>query len=315
MAVHKKKIEWNLIENENDRQVIADTMLKFILRMLWKMGKMLPLNNKFLNELTCLNPDKFYFDQWEKLGDRFSNIISEIDYPAFYHEIEKFEMNLDDLKSKFYIEIDEDVYQLYIDKEINKKFPMMCRLACSILSIPFSNADVERTFSQLSLIKTTRRNGLNNDTTEALVMSKIGLDLINLEDPETINNLAKKAIIYQKIKDDEKERLKKKRKAEKITSKMPKSNPQTYSASVPTENDKVDNVKKACLDRDDSELLSERPDLKRLRRCKIDEFVAEPEKMAIEKTILEVMPSILSDSPTHETELKIEAAKLAKSNY
>jgi len=50
------------------------------------------------------------------------------------------------------------------------------------MAIPYSTADLERLFSQLKLIKTPSRNSLKEDTLNGLIISKIGLNLLDLED-------------------------------------------------------------------------------------------------------------------------------------
>ena len=49
----------------------------------------------------------------------------------------------------------------------------MAKLALALLSLPHSGASVERTFSQLKLIKNERRTSLNNDTLQSLLITKV----------------------------------------------------------------------------------------------------------------------------------------------
>ncbi|CAD6233752.1 GSCOCG00012303001-RA-CDS, partial [Cotesia congregata] len=45
----------------------------------------------------------------------------------------------------------------------------------ALLSLPFSNASVERAFSNLKKIKTDNRNKLNTETVSAIMITKNGL--------------------------------------------------------------------------------------------------------------------------------------------
>ena len=55
------------------------------------------------------------------------------------------------------------------------RFPTISKLVKSVLSLPHSNAEVERLFSQVTLIKTRQRNKLKTKTLDALLMAKHGL--------------------------------------------------------------------------------------------------------------------------------------------
>ena len=69
---------------------------------------------------------------------------------------------------------------------------MIALLAKSILTLPFSNAEIERTFSLFKLNKSLIRNSLSNETIEAILIWKVNSNLINLNDPKQIDVLIKK---------------------------------------------------------------------------------------------------------------------------
>ena len=48
----------------------------------------------------------------------------------------------------------------------------------SLLALPHSNADVERVFSQVFLIKTKHRNRLKTSTLDALLVTRSGLPTV-----------------------------------------------------------------------------------------------------------------------------------------
>lgn len=56
----------------------------------------------------------------------------------------------------------------------NLKFPIIRKFITSLLSIPHSNADVERIFSHVNLIKVKQRNKLKVSTLDSLLKVKQG---------------------------------------------------------------------------------------------------------------------------------------------
>ena len=61
------------------------------------------------------------------------------------------------------------------DTSGKSRFPTISKLSKSLLLLPHSNADAERIFSQVTLIKTKTRNKLKTETLDALVLVKQGL--------------------------------------------------------------------------------------------------------------------------------------------
>lgn len=53
------------------------------------------------------------------------------------------------------------------------KFPNLSKIICILLSFPFSNASVERIFSQLKLIKTEHRTALKHESLLGLLTTKL----------------------------------------------------------------------------------------------------------------------------------------------
>ena len=66
---------------------------------------------------------------------------------------------------KFYAEIMEDS-----DAAGNKRFENVAKFATALLSLPFSNASVERAFSIYSILKNKLRNRLSPEMLQCLMM-------------------------------------------------------------------------------------------------------------------------------------------------
>lgn len=57
----------------------------------------------------------------------------------------------------------------YLDACGNYPFLLLAKFAISLLSLPFSNAEVERVFSQVNIVKTKLRNRMNIDTFNSIL--------------------------------------------------------------------------------------------------------------------------------------------------
>jgi len=237
-------IQFELIEVKNLIQVL-DTIMHFMLRVGWKMQKVLPINDELLDCIANLNPLEFSLRKWKYLGEKFVNVISDDEFTFFYKQAERFELNISNIK-KLLHESKQEFPSLYDLTIIQQEYPLMCKLAKAVLGIPYSTAHLERAFSQLQLIKTPLRNSQRNETTEALMVCKTSLDLLNLEDRKVMDCLMHLFQIYMKNKiDDKKEKFK--RKADAIS--MVKEFQCETEAKILSEEKKVPEEKKfkRCL--------------------------------------------------------------------
>lgn len=74
------------------------------------------------------------------------------------------------------IEFWSEVYN-YIDASGSKPFEELCKAALAALSLPHSNAEVERLFSQMSVVKSKLRNRLSLHTLNSILLVLYGLKL------------------------------------------------------------------------------------------------------------------------------------------
>lgn len=63
----------------------------------------------------------------------------------------------------------------YTDSSGINPFNELCKLAKCLLVLPWSNAEVERCFSQMNLVKNKQRNKLSSSTTNAILFIRAGL--------------------------------------------------------------------------------------------------------------------------------------------
>ena len=55
------------------------------------------------------------------------------------------------------------------------KYPVLMAFVCILASLPFSNASVERIFSQLKLVKADHRNSLKSMSLVSLLQAKMSI--------------------------------------------------------------------------------------------------------------------------------------------
>ncbi|KAL4721012.1 hypothetical protein ACJJTC_016783 [Scirpophaga incertulas] len=67
----------------------------------------------------------------------------------------------------------------YKDAAGNNPFSELAAFATKLLSLPHSNADIERVFSQVNLVKSKLRNSLHTTTLNAILYVRFGLKRVN----------------------------------------------------------------------------------------------------------------------------------------
>ena len=65
---------------------------------------------------------------------------------------------------------------------LQAQYPLLTKLYAIALTVPMSTAEVERIFSQLSLIKTNHRNRMKEETLQKLLNVKLNMKKVNLND-------------------------------------------------------------------------------------------------------------------------------------
>ncbi|KAF0705506.1 Dimer Tnp hAT domain-containing protein [Aphis craccivora] len=66
------------------------------------------------------------------------------------------------------------------DASETNPFEELCTLAMQLLVLPWSNADVERLFSQMNLVKTKLRNRMGSKLLDSILTIKSGLRRQNI---------------------------------------------------------------------------------------------------------------------------------------
>ncbi len=84
-----------------------------------------------------------------------------VSHSEFFNELDDFQDNLKLISKKFEIS-GLSLYKFYNNGKIKSQYPIINKIANSVLSIPFSSTHLERLFSQIGLNKTAHRNSLDD---------------------------------------------------------------------------------------------------------------------------------------------------------
>ena len=138
-----------------------------ILKILVEMKTSLPFEDELLKQTQVVFLREWKEEDWNKLARRFTNIISKQSERHFNAEMKRMAINFKGLS------LEHEKSQKTILETWNhlfKKYPEMARLAMAVLVLPSSTVSVERVFSNMKDIKTSKRNRLNVDNLETCLL-------------------------------------------------------------------------------------------------------------------------------------------------
>lgn len=155
----------------------------FLIMLCKELKARLPLNNQLFKLMNCLDPAKAITGSTATLLP----ILSQ-----FPHHFHPDDIELIDNEWRLLI-VSENVNNIYQENptmtveefwsKVGKikegesfKFKHLSKFAFLLLSLPISNSDCERIFSNVSLIKTKHRNRLSTATVSNLIITKEGLE-------------------------------------------------------------------------------------------------------------------------------------------
>lgn len=145
-------------------------------KLCYELQNRLPTNFVLLEKMKILHPSESLKNRVHKLP--ITDLVKEFnDNSKKITQIENQWNNLIKVKwinvtssSDFWNEVSK-----YRDCCNENSFRELSEFALNLLSLPYSNADVERVFSQLNLVKNKLRNRMSADTTNAILDIRYGL--------------------------------------------------------------------------------------------------------------------------------------------
>jgi len=130
------------------------------------MHEKLPFKDTFLENCEVLTFKSFNYEKWMALAKRFNNIIEPHNFTSFSHEVKSLKHEFTLLQSRH-----NDSSNVLVFWDSLKDYPSIRKLALAILTLPYSTAAVERTFSMLRDIKDPRRNRLDSSAVESCLLA------------------------------------------------------------------------------------------------------------------------------------------------
>ena len=177
--------EFHLLLDQSNLETVEVMNIKerccsYMLELLQEMQKRLPTNIEQLQSLTNLSPSvvlspnkpllhKISFIQLYRgniaVIDQQWNRLNSVQWPYSDDvDVEKFWINVAN----------------HTDASSEKDFFELGKFVLSVLALPFSNAAVERSFSEMNLIKTNQRNRMHQDMLEALLHVRCYMERHNI---------------------------------------------------------------------------------------------------------------------------------------
>lgn len=170
-------IELNTISQEEETG-LRDRFISFIISLINQIRKRFPDNYKTLKDITVLSVQNALKHDKPKLLTLlkllYKNEIDIDDIERQWMNIHLFKWNETKDTNIFWCEV-------YVYKNANGDNPFLklSKFAIEMLVLPYSNAEVERLFSKLNIIKNKLRNRLKSDSVKAMLYIRCGLNRLN----------------------------------------------------------------------------------------------------------------------------------------
>lgn len=173
-----------------DEMQIRSRCIDFIIALVSQLQQRLPDNIEILSNISLLSPEKCLRVIKPSVIPLAQFMIETQDtITKIYYQWSKLSyVKWQNVKStiSFWAEVEE-----YRDSSNENPFKELVNLALKCLVLPWSNGDVERTFSQMKNVKTSSRNRLHQDTINAILTTRAGLRRIekccfNYEFPSSV---------------------------------------------------------------------------------------------------------------------------------
>ena len=151
---------------------VLDQTIDFCLACLIQMKKYIPFDDLIIKKSNVLYIKHFEKTIWNNLSMQFPNVISEEEQDQFFQETRTLESQcrsgeiLNSISANYL----SDPLLLWTSPKIQTDYPLICKLAQSLLVYPYSSVPVERSFSDFRTIKTSKRNSLCCETLEACLL-------------------------------------------------------------------------------------------------------------------------------------------------
>lgn len=152
---------------------IRDRCKLFLLRLFKQLEQRLPENVVILKKISLLSVDNVLRVVKEPILPLLEYVGNSKELDAIESQLSK--INLIDWNNKSDTIAFWDEVNKYKDASGINPFKELVNSALSMLILPYSNAEVERVFSQLNLVKNRSRNKMSVEMTNAILAVRFGL--------------------------------------------------------------------------------------------------------------------------------------------
>lgn len=154
---------------QSDVDLVRAQCIAFITNLIYSLRKRLPTNIKILRQINIIAVEKAL----AVIKPSISPIMQEFGYEQSFitsaemqwKNLPLVEWTMKDSTSSFWAEV-----YYFKDAGGNNPFKELASFALHLLALPFSNAEVERVFSQLNLVKNKVRNRMEGNMINAIIM-------------------------------------------------------------------------------------------------------------------------------------------------
>ena len=150
---------------------------QFLIELCRQLKKRLPLDNLVIQDLKFLNPQTAMTGTIASIAGvaaRFPNVVPESQLQSLDQEWRQliFDEEISDLADSCATSPAEEFWGKV---SVNEKYKILGTFVKAMLCLPVSNADCERVFSQVNLIKTEHRNRFSTEGVASVIFVKEGI--------------------------------------------------------------------------------------------------------------------------------------------
>ncbi|KRG07367.1 uncharacterized protein LOC26527676 isoform X2 [Drosophila mojavensis] len=144
----------------------------FVIELIKQLKQRLPDNFRILKNINVFSVDQILSTKKKGITELLEHLqVDKIaDIERQYNDINLIKWENVNDSTKFWNEVSQ-----YKDSGGNRRFLDLAAVALQMLSLPWSNADVERLFSQLNLVKSKLRNSMSLSTINSILSIRYGL--------------------------------------------------------------------------------------------------------------------------------------------
>lgn len=195
----RASLENKSLDKEKEKQ-LRDRCIQFVVKLIAELRQRLPDNIDILQKTDLLSVSKAL----TPLKESLTPLLEKMHTPAKNISLIENQWNIINLipweHTQSTVTFWSEVYN-YKDATNLNPFKELADFALSVLTLPHSNAEIERVFSQMHLIKNKLRNRMKSDMANAILSIRAGLkragkNCYNYELPKEVTDAIGTSAVY-----------------------------------------------------------------------------------------------------------------------